>query len=443
MPLNRYHGCGEETDQHGVAMRSPTSGSEAGVGRRPARRVTVLRAAVLTAVAMAVTLGLLGAASSTPAYAAGTFPPKTISSAAKAAEQELPDISATAAIVIDAETGAVLFEKQPDERLPMASTTKIMTSILVLESLDLDQKVVVPQSVTGTAGSLAGLVYGEVLTVRQLMYAMLIPSGNDAALTLAIKTSGSVQAFVNRMNEKAEEMGLTNTHFANPNGLHLENHYSSARDLATMAQYAMRNSTFRKIVATTEYDLPYPGVDQGVRKLKNGNVLLKELPWVNGVKTGSTPYAGYCMVTSGSRDGVSLITVLLGAADDDTRWKETKALLGYGMSQFPPTVLVDRGELVAELDLSDPLGRKVRLVSQQACAMRLGASEVVTAQARLLDEVVLPVHVGDPLGELDFTLDGTFLDSVPLVAGNSLDRPDLGKVWLHWLYAMHPDLRPV
>lgn len=422
-------------------MRSPAPGSRPGTGRSPAR-VALSRVVVLATLAMAVAPGLLAAAWFSPAYAASTPPPKTISAAASAAEQEPPELTATAAILIDSETGTVIFSKQPDEGLPMASTTKIMTSILVLESLDLDQKVVVPQSAAGTAGSLAGLVYGEVLTVEQLMYAMLIPSGNDAALTLAVKTSGSVQAFVNRMNEKAEEMGLTNTHFANPNGLHLEDHYSSARDLATMAQYALRDPTFRRIVDTPTYELPYPGVDQGIREFKNGNVLLKEYPWVNGVKTGSTPYAGYCMVASGSRDGVSLIAVLLGDADDDTRWKETKALLDYGMSQFPPTVLVDQGELVAELDVSDPLGRKVRLVSQQASTMRLGATEMVTAQARLLDEVALPVRVGDTLGVLDFTLDGTFLDSVPLVAGNSVEKPDIGEVWLTWMYAMHPDLEP-
>jgi D-alanyl-D-alanine carboxypeptidase (penicillin-binding protein 5/6) len=422
-------------------MRSPAPGSRPGTGRAPAR-VALLRGVALATLAVAVVFGLLTVAWSSPVYAAGPLPPKTISAAASAAEQEPPELTATAAILIDSETGTVIFSKQADERLPMASTTKIMTSILVLESLELDQKVVVPQSATQTPGSLAGLVYGEVLTVEQLMYAMLIPSGNDAALTLAVKTSGSVQAFVNRMNEKAGEMGLTNTHFANPNGLHLEDHYSSARDLATMAQYALRDPTFRRIVDTPTYELPYPGVDQGIREYKNGNVLLKEYPWVNGVKTGSTPYAGYCMVASGSRDGVSLIAVLLGDPDDDTRWKETKALLDYGMSQFPPTVLVDRGELVAELDVSDPLGRKVRLVSQQASTMRLGATETVTAQARLLDEVALPVRVGDTLGVLDFTMNGTFLDSVPLVAGNSVEKPDIGEVWLTWMYAMHTDLEP-
>jgi D-alanyl-D-alanine carboxypeptidase (penicillin-binding protein 5/6) len=422
-------------------MRSPAPGSRPATGRSPAR-VASSRVVALATLVLAVAFGLFAVAWSSPVYAAGTLPPKTISAAASAAEQEPPELTATAAILIDSETGTVIFSKQPDERLPMASTTKIMTSILVLESLELDQRVVVPQSATQTPGSLAGLVYGEVLTVEQLMYAMLIPSGNDAALTLAVKTSGSVQAFVNRMNEKAGEMGLTNTHFANPNGLHLEDHYSSARDLATMAQYALRDPTFRRIVDTPTYELPYPGVDQGIREYKNGNILLKEYPWVNGVKTGSTPYAGYCMVASGSRDGVSLIAVLLGDPDDDTRWKETKALLDYGMSQFPPTVLVDRGELVAELDVSDPLGRKVRLVSQQASTMRLGATETVTAQPRLLDEVALPVRVGDALGVLDFTMNGTFLDSVPLVAGNSVEKVDIGEVWLTWMYAMHTDLEP-
>jgi D-alanyl-D-alanine carboxypeptidase (penicillin-binding protein 5/6) len=368
--------------------------------------------------ASAAAIPELSAYTITPAFAAGATTP--------------PNFVATAAILVDATTGKVLYEKNADQRLPMASTTKIMTAILVLETLDLDQKVVVPKDATGIPGSIAGLMWGEVLTVEQLMYALLIPSGNDAALTLAEKSAGSVQAFVNKMNGKAEEMGLTNTHFGNPNGLHLENHYSSARDLATMAEYAMQNPVFRRIVDTPEYELPYPGEDQGIREWKSGNVLLNELPWVNGIKTGSTPYAGYCMVVSASRDGVSLIGVLLNDPDDDTRWVETKALLDYGMGLFPPTVLVDKGELVEDLDISDPIGRTVRLVSSKAVTMRLAPDEVVTAQPRLFDDVRLPVHVGDELGVLDFTIDGVFVDSVKLIAANSVPIPDLDEILEYW-----------
>jgi D-alanyl-D-alanine carboxypeptidase (penicillin-binding protein 5/6) len=403
---------------------------------------TLTRAVAVTLVAAALLCSAFLAGGASPAFASSDIPSWTITAAPSASAQATPDITATAAILIDSDSGAVLYAKNPDERLPMASTTKIMTAILVLESLELDKKVVVPKSATGTAGSLAGLVWGEVLTVEQLLYALLVPSGNDAALTLAQETAGSVQAFVQKMNEKAEEMGLTNTHFANPNGLHLENHYSSARDLATMAEYAMRDPTFRRIVDTPTYELPWPGKDAGVRKFKSGNVLLNEYPWVNGVKTGSTPYAKYCMVASGTLEGVSLIAVLLGAADDDTRWKETKSLLDYGLALFPRTLLVDRGQLVAELDVPDPLDRKVRLVAQKALTMRLAATEVVTASARLKGEVTPPVHVGEVLGVVDFSLDGTFLDSVELVAAQSLEKPAITDVMHYWTFARRPELMP-
>jgi len=418
-------------------MRPHLPRGSASSGPAPWRAAHV-RAAAFSLMAIALLSGALLAYGAPPAAASVDMPSWTITAALSPGEQEGPDITATSAILIDADTGAVLFSKAPDEPLPMASTTKIMTSILVLESLDLDEKIVVPKSATGTAGSLAGLVWGEVLTVEELMYALLLPSGNDAALTLAEETAGSVQGFVKKMNERAEQMGLANTHFSNPNGLHLEDHYSSARDLATMAQYAMKDPAFRRIVDTPTYELPWPG-DEGVREFKNGNVLLNEYPWVNGVKTGSTPYAHYCMVASGSLEGVSLIAVLLGAADDDTRWKETKALLNYGLALYPRTLLADRGQLVAELDISDLLGRTVRLVTERALTMRLSPTDVITASARVFDQVKPPVHVGDELGVIDFSLDGTFVDSVTLIAARSLEKPAIADILHYLMYARTPE----
>jgi D-alanyl-D-alanine carboxypeptidase len=364
-------------------------------------------------------------------HASPTVLAKKIPAAEYSSLPSPPDITARAAIVVDTGTGEVLFEQEADTQLPMASTTKIMTATLVLESLDLDEKVVVPQHAAGTAGSVANLQWGEVLTVEQLLYALMVPSGNDAAITLAEETAGSVSAFVEMMNDKAEALGLSNTHFSNPNGLHLEDHYSSARDLATLTQYAMQDPTFRRIVDTPKYELPWPD-GSFIREYKSGNVLLEKYPWVDGVKTGSTPYAGYCMVASGTYDGTSLVVVLLGAENDDVRWAEVEALFDYGLTVRPWTVLADKGELVGELDTADPLRRQVRIVAQRALTVRLSPGDEVIRTAQVVDEVMLPVHIGDALGELDFYLDGVLLGSVALVAAQTLDRIPVGEFINQW-----------
>jgi D-alanyl-D-alanine carboxypeptidase (penicillin-binding protein 5/6) len=400
-----------------------------------------IRAAALFSLATAVLPAALLLGFASQASASAGLPTKTITAELPPSAQIPPTITAKAAILVNADSGAVLFSQDADEQLPMASTTKIMTAAVVLESLDLDEKITVPLNATGAAGSVAGLEWGEVLTVEQLLYCLLIPSGNDAAVTLAEAAAGSVPAFVERMNAKADALGLTNTHFVNPNGLHGEDHYSSARDLAVLAQYALQDPVFRRIVDTPTYDLPRPGEDT-VREFKNGNALLSKYDWVNGVKTGSTPYAEYCMVASGSIEGVSLISVLLGAADDDVRWKETEALLDYGFHLYPRTVLATRGELFGEAELSDPLDREVPLVAENALVVRLSEGDVVVGAPRLLGDTAPPVQVGDVLGVCEFTLEGTILGSVRLVAARAVEGASLGEIVFYWRYWRLPGLTP-
>ena len=336
-------------------------------------------------------------------------------------EPRPPAITGTAAILIDMDSGRILYSRNANARVPMASTTKIMTAIIALESLELDATVTISADVAATAGSRLWLEAGEVFTVEQLMYALLVSSANDAAVALAEAAAGNVKAFVNEMNEKAQALGLANTHFVNPHGLNAKKHFSSARDLATLAQYAMQDPVFRRIVRTREYTIPWAGQDTP-RELENHNVLLGKQAWVTGVKTGSTPYAKYCLVASGTRDGVSLLSVLLGAADDDLRWRETEALLGYGFSLYPRTVLADKGEIVAELDVPDRLDRRVSLVASRSLTVSLFNTDVVTSSVSVGRDVVLPVHAGDVFGAIDFTLDGKSLGSVSLVAAQSVDK---------------------
>jgi len=330
----------------------------------------------------------------------------------------------------------------------MASTTKIMTALLVLEKLDLDATVTVSANAVSTIGSKSGLQRGEVLTVEQLLYALMVVSGNDASIALAEATAGSVKAFVELMNTKAEELGLTNTHFVNPCGLNNKKHYSSAKDLATLTRCALQDPVFSRIVDTIYFSLPPlaavpPATGETRRDFDNQNELLKRLAWVTGVKTGSTPYAKYCLVASGTCEGVSLVAVVLGAPEDETRWTEARKLLEYGLSLYPRTLLIDRGELVAEVEASDPLGRKVRLVAARPLVVRLSQAEVVTGTVTLDRTPVVPVHAGDMFGTMEFTSDGRSVGTVDLIAALPVDRPPVAVLLEQWAHLRPPLLRAV
>jgi serine-type D-Ala-D-Ala carboxypeptidase (penicillin-binding protein 5/6) len=346
-------------------------------------------------------------------------------------EKTPPHISAKAAILVDMATRTALYTRNADTQLEMASTTKMMTAILILESLPLDKKVKVPLEATGLSGSVLGLRKGETFTVETLLKMMLIPSANDAACTLAVAKSGSVKAFVAEMNARAEKMGLKNTHFMNAWGIHAEGHYSSARDLSVLAATAMQNETFRQIVSTREFTVPMAG---GIanRLIKTSNELLRDYDWVNGIKTGSTPWAGYCLASSATKDGLTLISIVLGAKDEDTRESESKALLEYGFDRCERQSLVDSGAAVADVPLVDPLGRQVRLVTKSSFSRRLLGSAEVTGTVKLSDAATVPIEAGQVLGELQFTQGDAGLGSVPLVAEKAIGAPSIRMIMDAW-----------
>lgn len=382
-------------------------------------------------VAVGVSLAAASTAFAPPAHASTQVSGGKITAAFPDGEPRPPSITATAAILIDEDSGRILYSRNANARLPMASTTKIMTAVVALESLKLDAKVTISANVPATIGSSLGLQKGQVLTVEQLMYALLVPSANDAAVALAEAAAGSTQAFVKKMNEKAKSLGLSNTHFVNPSGLNAANHFSSAKDLATLAQYAMRDPVFRGIVRTREFTIPMPGQDSP-HKFENHNLLLNWQAWVTGVKTGSTPYARNCLVASGTRDGVSVISVLLGAVEDEIRWKESKALLTFGFSLYPRTVLADKGEVITELPAPDGLGRRVRLVADRSLVVSLFKSDVVTSSVKVDREVVLPVRLGEVYGAIEFTVEGRSLGSVKLIAAQPVEKATLEMILGFW-----------
>ncbi|RXT13849.1 D-alanyl-D-alanine carboxypeptidase family protein [Ammoniphilus sp. CFH 90114] len=254
-----------------------------------------------------------------------------------------PSVSAQAAAVIDVESGRILYEKQGQEKMRVASLTKIMTAIVAIEEGKLDEMVTVPDYAIGTEGSSIYLRHGEKLTLEHLLYGLMLRSGNDAAVTIADHIGGSLEGFARLMNEKVEYLGLRQTHFTNPHGLDDSNqHFSSAVDMAQISAYALRNEDFRKIVSTKVMKIPQHG-EKWDRKLINKNKMLNLYNGADGVKTGYTKLAKRCLVSSATRDGRQIAVVTLNAPDD---WSDHSRLLDYGFKQFSRTEIVGEKEPV-------------------------------------------------------------------------------------------------
>jgi len=335
-----------------------------------------------------------------------------------------PSIKSPSAVVINMTTGKILYERKARTVRRMASTTKIMTGILVLEKMDLATKVTVSAKAAQTIEPKTWLREGDVLTVEQLLYALLLRSANSAAVALAEACSGSVEAFAAEMNAKAAEIGMEATHFVNPNGLDANGHQSTAVDMATLGRYAMDNAMFRKIVATPKYTVSLPGRSEPTVFVST-NKLMGQVDWVNGIKTGLTPKAEQCLVASGTRDGVSIISVILGQPSTQVCWDESKALLEFGLSQYRRVSLLEKGLKVAEADVPYAIGDKIELVTAKAVEMELYKDDKVTAAISLDRSLELPVREGESFGRVTLTLDGKTVDTVDLVATDSAAEPTL------------------
>lgn len=240
-----------------------------------------------------------------------------------------PTISAQSAVLIDADTGKTLYEKDASLKLPMASTTKIMTAIVALENSNLSDKVAVSSKAVGIEGSSIYLHEDELLTMENLICALLLASANDAATAIAIEVAGSISLFADMMNDKAKELGLCNTHFVNPHGLDDEEHYTTASDLAKIAAYGLQNKDFARIVSTYKTTIPLDG--SGSRVLINHNKMLRFYEGAIGVKTGFTKRSGRCLVSAAGRDGLRLVAVTLNAPND---WSDHRKMLDYGFSAY-------------------------------------------------------------------------------------------------------------
>ncbi len=250
------------------------------------------------------------------------------------------EITSRIALIYDRASGRIIYEKNGNKQTPMASTTKIMTAIVVLENSNLKDVVTINSKTAGTGGSRLGLKKNDRITVNDLLYGLMLRSGNDAAVALAIHIGGSIEEFAEMMNKKAEELNLQNTHFVVPHGLDNEDHYTTAYDLAKITDYALKNNDFKKIVSTTTTSININGIQ---KTITNTNKLLGQITGVYGVKTGFTNGAGRCLVTACKRGNIDIITVIIGADTNKVRNAETIKLIEYTYENF---VLINIKEII-------------------------------------------------------------------------------------------------
>lgn len=326
-------------------------------------------------------------------------------------------VSAKAAVLIEATTGRILYAKNENALLPMASTTKIMTAMLTLEQENLDEYFVVDPNAIKVEGSSMGLVEGDQVTLRSLAYGMLLPSGNDAANTAAVKIGGTMEQFIAMMNERAAKLGLTNTQFATPSGLDADGHHSTARDMAFLARAALRNPDFLAICSSKNAQLEF-GNPPFKRWLKNSNKMLQSYEGAIGVKTGFTDEAGRCLVSAAQRDGVTLICVTLNDPND---WQDTTNLFNYGFSQVSAQAIPT--DKAGEHSLVVTGGEKTTCeVMPYGAATTVADPEKLTAQIFLDRFYYAPVLAGDLVGRVDYLYEGEVVASQPLMAAETVER---------------------
>lgn len=325
--------------------------------------------------------------------------------------EETISISASSAVLID-ESGNIIMSRDPDVRRPMASTTKIMTALVCIENISLDKKVKIPKEAVGIEGSSIYLVENEVLTVSELLYALMLRSANDAAAALAIEVGGSIEGFAQMMNAKASELGLKDTHFDNPHGLDSEQHYTTAYELALITAEALKNDFFRTLTGTYKKTIPLNG-EEGTRLLVNHNRLLKSYNGCIGVKTGFTKKCGRCLVSAAERDGLTLICVTLNAPDD---WRDHTAMLDYGFSNLEKVTL-DGRKVSGYIPVVGSKNENIRYVGDGETEVILkkdrGEIRAVTEMRRFY---YAPLKSGDVIGRVAYYLDGDLIAQVPIKA---------------------------
>ena len=333
-------------------------------------------------------------------------------------------ISAQKAIVMDADTGEVLYAKAIDSQSLIASCTKIMTALVISEQCNVLDRVKIPQEAVGIEGSSMYLRAGEVLTVQELLYGLMLHSGNDAAMALAIYCGGTAEGFAQLMNDKAHRLGLVNTHFANPHGLDSPENYSTARDLAVLASYAMKNPIFAQTVGTKTIRI-------GDRTLTNHNKLLWQVDGAEGVKTGYTKAAGRILVSSAKRNGRRLVCVTINDGND---WADHAALLSDGFSGYAPVQILAAGDILRTVRVLSGETEQVQLVAAEDFTFCLREGEKPTIRLSGPDFAYAPVVRGQQAGYAYVCLGETVIGKIPLAFAQTVEREQEEKkhFWEDW-----------
>ncbi len=335
-------------------------------------------------------------------------------------------ISAEKAIVMDGKTGRVLYEKNADSQSLIASTTKIMTALIICEQCNVLDRMRIPKEAVGIEGSSMYLKEGEVLTLQELLYGLMLHSGNDAAVALAIYCGGTVEGFAALMNDKAHDLGMTGSHFVNPNGLDAPEHYSTARDLAVLSAYAMDNPIFAKTVSCKS-------VKVGQRHLTNHNKLLWQVEGANGVKTGYTKAAGRILVSGAKREGRQLIAVTINAPSD---WQDHAHLLEDGFSRFSVQTILRKGQSVGAQAIAGGTVGHVTLVAGEDFVYPVADGEQISIELPGCGFVYAPVSEGQNAGYAHILLDGAAVGKIPLIYGQSVEQTKEQKktIWQKLLF---------
>ncbi len=337
-----------------------------------------------------------------------------------------PQIGAVAAVVIDQASGKVLYEKDMNAEHYPASTTKVLTALLTLENMELDDKITLPEDFVNVGETNIGLQAGARQTVEELLMALMLYSANDAGQALAIGVAGTEESFVELMNQRVAALGLEHTHFSNPHGLHNENHYTSAYDLAMIARVAMENPEFRRIVTTDSFT---------VRKLNGGenftvanrNSLLSQYEYADGIKTGYTRQAGNCIVASATKNDMQLIVVVLNSPNI---YEESRELLEWGFANSQHNLLVSANEVKAQVKVLNGGRSQVEVIAEKSLYSVMRTDENINVQESLdlPNSVPAPIHRGEVIGSVTYTDDNGYTYSTNLLAAKDVGRYNLRLV---------------
>ena len=356
------------------------------------------------------------------------------------AVKAMPEVSSHSAWVIDIDTGRILAAKNENEKSEPASITKIMTALIALENADIKKVVTIPSAAAGVEGSSIYIKAGEKYSLEDLLYGLMLRSGNDAATAIAIDVAGSVDAFVEKMNQKAQELGCTGTHFNNPHGLPDEKHYTTAHDMALITAAALRNDTFVKIVSTKNYTAEPDGAGE-TRSWQNKNKLLWQYEGAIGVKTGYTKSAGKTYVGAADRNGIRIAVVVLGAKD---MWGDAATLLDDAFASYQQVDLIKDGQSTGVTPVLEGLSSEVEGITEGSLSKTLTKEEQERIVTKCVYQTPLyaPVAKGDIIGSMQVYLDDEMIGSVPIVAAADVAAYDfahcLDKVIRQWITNLLP-----